>query len=77
MIYLVAMVVHLGEYARVRVPSAIGARAAVPACVLDPLRGALPLGWTTWLCTAPATADADDFHARVLCRAFLELEDHL
>ena len=36
------------------------ARAAVPACVLDPLRGALPLGWTTWLCTAPATADADD-----------------
>jgi hypothetical protein len=26
---------------------------------------------------ATATADADDFHARVLCRALLELEDHL
>jgi cytochrome c-type biogenesis protein CcsB len=35
-IYLVAMVVHLGEYARVRVPSAIGARAAVPAGVGGP-----------------------------------------
>lgn len=35
------------------------ARAEVPACTLG-AGDALPLGWTTWLCTAPAARDADD-----------------